>query len=399
MSFPTEWHGERWSIKSMHSKMAKTHVLSDGTGISGTVRQPVQRIRLIDIAEVAGVSRTVAGRVLNGGDGNSRVGEDTAKRILEVAEKMQYKPNPAARQLRGKRTQTYGVLVASAGDPLRSFLVQQLDIEAFHVGCHTIIGNTIGRDEPNHFGYYVDELSRRGVDGMFCAVHEWFAGDRQNLVDQHPNSIFYENPGIPDACYVEVDRYGASRMAVEHLVKSGRRRIGLALTNLSKPTCQSRRQGYLDELSAHGLSVQGELSADQSFIFNGESLGAIHAEYNEVNQTWNYPVEAIDRVVDVLVRDGGVDAIVAHDDFLAATLIKRLRSRGISVPHDVAIVGYLNHYLADWTDPALTTIDLQHGQAAKLMIRMMERLINDESIPKEDRVVTIKPRLIVREST
>jgi len=305
---------------------------------------------------------------------------------------MQYKPNLAARQLRGKRTQTYGVLVASAGDPLRSFLVQHLDIEAFNVGCHTIIGSTIGREEPNHFGYYVDELSRRAVDGMFCAVHEWFAGDRQNLVDRHPNTIFYENPGIPGACYVEVDRYSAARLAVEHLVKSGRRRIGLALASLAKPTCQSRKQDYLDELSSHGLP------ADQSLIFSGESFEAIHAEYNEENQTWNYPKEAVDRYIDVLVRDGGVDAIVAHDDFLAATLIKRLRSRGISVPHDIAIIGYLNHYLADWTDPALTTIDLQHGQAAKEMIRMMERLIKEGSIPKEDRVVTIKPRLIVRES-
>ena len=376
----------------MASSLKQTKNCSLKGGENGAVQQPARRIRLIDIAEVAGVSRTVAGRVLNGGDGNTRVGEKTAKRILEVAKKMQYKPNPAARQLRGKRTQTYGVLVASAGDPLRSFLVQQLEIEAFSVGCHTMIGNTIGREEPNHFGYYTDELSRRGVDGMFCAVHEWFAGDRQNLLDRHPNTIFYENPGISGTCYVEVDRAAAARLAVEYLAKKGRRRIGLALSSLAKPTCAARKAGYEAELLSQGLP------ADPALVFDGESFGSIYAEHNETKQIWEYPVGAVDRCIDVLVRDGGADAIVVHDDFMAAMLIKRLRSRGISVPHDIAIVGYLNHYLADWTDPALTTIDLQHGQSAKAMVRMMERLINEGSIPAAERVVSIKPKLVIRES-
>jgi DNA-binding LacI/PurR family transcriptional regulator len=68
------------------------------------------------------------------------------------------------------------------------------------------------------------------------------------------------------------------------------------------------------------------------------------------------------------------------------------------VPADVAVVGYLNHYLADWTDPPLTTIDLSHAEAARQMIKMMERMIADGSLPSEERGVKIRPRLIVRES-
>ena len=79
--------------------------------------------------------------------------------------------------------------------------------------------------------------------------------------------------------------------------------------------------------------------------------------------------------------------------------MKRMQARGVQLPRQVAVVGYQNHYLADWTDPALTTIDLQHEVAARQMVQMLERIINDGPLPKEQSVVTIEPpKLIVRES-
>lgn len=363
------------------------------------VRKPRIRVRLADVAKMAKVSRTVVGQVLNGGAGNSRVGEETAKRIKQIAQQMEYRPNPASLQLLGKRSHTYGVLVASAGDPLRSFLVQYLDTEAVKVGCHTIIGNTMGRNEPSQFSYYIDEFAHRGVDGVFCTVHDWLEGDRKALVEQHPNTVFYNDPGIEGACYVEVDRKEAVRLAVRHLVERGRKRIGIALTNLSKPTSRARMQGYEEELPAHNLAL------DEALVFNAakydpaNSADPIHPEHNAEKLLWEYPSGVVDQSIDDLVRDARADAIIAHDDFWAATLLKRLRSRGISVPRDVAVVGYLNHYLTDWTDPPLTTIDLLHESAAKQMISMMERQISEGSLSDNQRVVTIQPRLIVREST
>lgn len=359
---------------------------------SETVVTPSKQVRLIDIAKAAGVSRTVAGRVINGGNGNSRVGEETARRIRKIAKQMQYRPNPAARQLRGKRTQTFGVLVASAGDPLRSFLVQHLDMEAAKIGCHTIIGNTIGWEGPNHFGYYVEEFARRGVDGVLCAVHNWHVGDRAALLESHPNTIFYEDPGIEGAQYVEVDRSAAASLAVKHLAERGCQRIGLALAGLTKNASLSRKQGYVEELARQGLSF------DKSLIFNSEPFGSLHAVHNEKTLTWEYPMRIVDRSIDALIDGAKADAIITHDDFWAAALIKRLRTRGLSVPKDVAVIGYLNHYLADWTDPPLTTIDLQNEIAAKKMIEAVERLVQGELSPEEGLKSMITPRLIVRES-
>ncbi len=109
-------------------------------------------------------------------------------------------------------------------------------------------------------------------------------------------------------------------------------------------------------------------------------------------------METIDAAIDRLVDDGKADAIVAHDDFWAAALMKRLRARGIRVPADVAVIGYLNHYVADWTDPALTTLDLQHALAARQMVEMMAKMITCGALPEDERVAKILPKLIVRES-
>ncbi len=351
--------------------------------------------RLVDVAAVAGVSRWAAGHVLNGGKGNSRVSDETAKRIHQAAKILNYHPNHAASTLRGKRSRTLGLLVASAGDPLRSFLVQYLDVAAVENGCRSLICNTIGNPAvgPDQFQASIEELSRRQVDGVLCAVHPWWRGDRAELIHTHPNTVFYEDQGIPLAHTVLVDREYAIRQAVEHLAERGRQRIGLALAGTTKPTQKARIAGWRGAIAEHGLAV------DDRLLFDGQPCGPAYAVCSETEHRWQFPAELMDRVIESLVDQAGADAIVAHDDFWAAALIKRMRARGIVVPRDVAVVGYLNHYLADWIDPALTTIDLNHTQAARVMVEMLERIITHGPLPTSERVVKVKPKLIVREST
>ncbi len=381
--------------------MATRIAKSSQPAVGAAVELPTQRgvaldkpATLTDVARAAGVSRWVAGRVLNGGRGNSRVGTATAQRIREAAKTLNYYPNHAALLLRGRRSHTFGLLVASAGDPLRSFLVQYLDAEAVNLGCSVLIGNTFGNPAlgPDQFDRYVEEFARRGVDGVFCAVHHWFQGERHLLMARHPNTIFYEDPGVPGAVYVTVDREEAARLAVRRLLERGRQRIGLAVMTLARRPHLARLHGYQRELQAHGLAI------DERLIFNGANVRLTFAKYNEAEGRWEFPFETIDAAIDRLVGDGNADAIVAHDDFWAAALIKRLRARGLRVPDDVAVIGYLNHYVADWTDPALTTLDLQHALTARQMVGMMARMITCGPLPEDERVVKILPKLIVRES-
>ena len=133
-----------------------------------SINKPERRkpARLIDVAEMTGVSVGVVGGILNGGEGNSRASAQTIAKVRKIAKDVGYIPPAGARHMRGKRTFTYGILVASAGDPLRSFLVQDLDLEAVRCGCHTVICNTVGNPQmgSDRFSDAVYSLTQRGCD-------------------------------------------------------------------------------------------------------------------------------------------------------------------------------------------------------------------------------------------
>ena len=350
---------------------------------------------LADVASLAGISRRVAGHVLNSGEGNTRVSKETCNRVQEAAKTISYYPNHAARVLRGKRSHVVGVLVASAGDPLRSFLVQYLDAEADLIGCNTVIANTWSFSQfgQKEFGRRVEEFERRGTDGVLCAVHHWFGGDRVDLLRRIPNTVFYEDPGIPGAAHVAVDRYEAMRLAVRHLFERGRRRIGLAVMSRTRATHIDRCRGHEAELRRNGLPFTDDL------VFDASKYGTVATTVDEETGLWSFPEHVIDDLIDSLVGGAHADAIVVHDDFWAAILLKKLRARGIRVPDDIAVVGYLNHYLCDWTDPSLTTFDLRHREAARQMMLLLERMIGGKQLSEEERTVNLQPQLVVREST
>ncbi|MFI4875204.1 MAG: LacI family DNA-binding transcriptional regulator [Blastopirellula sp. JB062] len=355
--------------------------------------QRPKRVRLVDIAEKAGVSRRAVSAVLLGTGGDRvSVGEDKAVKIRELAKSMGYRPNNAARQLVGKRSNTYGLLVASAGDPLRSFLIQHLDAEAVKLGNRTLIANTVVA--PDRFEKSYEEFSNSGVDGVLCAVHAWLPGDREKLLQMHPTTVFYENPGIANAAYATVDREAAIYQATTHLIERGRQRIGLALMKKDRPQQKARIRGYKRALADHGRKYSAQL-----FYSPPAKQPLAIATHQQDLFTWHFPEQVIDEMIEALVIRGSADAIIAFDDYWAAVLIKLLRRRGVRVPDDVAVIGYLNHYLADFLDPPLTTIDLSHQVAAREMVQMLEKMITTGELPAEERIATIEPRLIVREST
>lgn len=347
--------------------------------------------RLIDVANLAGVSRRAVSSVLLGTGGDRvRVGADAAERIRAIAAELGYLPNQAARRLGGKRSHTYGLLVASAGDPLRSFLVQYLDAEAVARGNSTLIGNTVVG--PGQFEACSERFVSHGVDGILCAVHHWLPGDRAALLSRHPRTVFYEDPGVPRAVFVAVDRAEAVRQAVHHLADRGRKRIGLAIMERTRPVNRSRLQGYAAGLAACGLPRR------EALTYSAERHGLVCPTHDVATRTWHFNDEVMQEVIDRLVRDQRADAIIAHDDYWAASLLKLLRRRGIRVPADVAVIGYLNHYLADFTDPPLTTFDLSHTEAAARMVALLEQMIHGTGPEEGERRNTVAPRLIVRES-
>ncbi|MCU0782258.1 MAG: LacI family transcriptional regulator [Akkermansiaceae bacterium] len=361
-------------------------------------QKPLRRkcfARLTDVASLAGVSPSVAGMVINGsGKGNSRASDATRERVLAAARQLGYKPLQAARQLRGALTGTYGVLVVSAGDPLRSFLIQYLDTQVAALGQHIIICNTVDDHDPGgRFLAEVESLEHRRVDGVFCAVHHWWPGDRAALLQLHPNTVFFEDPGIPGAAVVAPDRAAAVRLALRHLAGRGRRACGLLVQNATSTTGRARVQAFQDECQALGLPFRPE------WIFDARQQAADCGRHDPATRTWAFPVEVAEAAVEHLVGRQRVDAIVAHNDLWASVCLRSLRARGVRVPEQVAVIGYLNHYAADWTDPPLTSLDPCYEAAAQAMIEAMRRMVAGRPAAEQPQPVLVAPRLVQRCST
>ncbi len=354
---------------------------------------PFKRTSMSDIARVAGVSVGVVSAVLSQGRSHSRASKQLAEKIRELAKEMHYVPSASARHLLGARTYTYGVLVASAGDPLTSFLVQYLDLVCAERQRSVIITNTVGNplEGNNRFDSEVENLARRGVDGVFCLVHRWWQGNRNYLLSTHPNTVFYPDPGIEGAVFVEPDYAEMARILVMRALERGRRRVGVFLENAATPQARFFYDAFCREAAAAGIACGGDL------VFDAGQEVVNCGRYDPVREQWSLPEGITGRAVDVLVGRGKADALFMQSDFWGADVLRVLRGRGLSVPGDISVMGAQNHHLADWVDPPLTSFSYEPLQAASMLVDLLEKKV-EGALGDGERHRRVEPRLIVRES-
>lgn len=350
-----------------------------------------QRVTAADIARRLGLSQTTVSFVLAGQAVRHRISRVTVQRVLEAAREMNYRPNPVARQLAGKRSNVVGVLISTeaVADPR---LLQLMEILAAERGIRFIVGHAVGT--PDQVMAYLDDFRDRGVDAVISIFHNHpdYSEAVLSELAQFENVICFERPAdsrgliLPHACYVQPDYYEVGRLGVQHLLDRGRRRIGLVLNNLVFPYAVQRRRAYDDTLIAAGRV------ADEASVWVMDRQPSV---------AWTDPFtpELALRAVDELVVARKLDGIVAVNDFYAARLVQALRKRGLRVPDDVALVGCDNLEIGTLIDPTLTTIDLRVADLARTMMSFVFTLFSDGLPPEDQRSRVLAPKLIVREST
>ena len=346
------------------------------------VKKGIKAVRLCDIAKEAGVSRVTVSQVLHGsGGGTVRVGEKTRERVLKIAKKLKYKPNRLAQQLRGVNTRLIGVVVDTWNMPMMSARLSALEREATKRDYRLMIGQS--RHNFARIQEYLDDFEGRRVEGIVCLC-DFLKQDEEeirSLVDVRSDVVFHGKQLVEKIGSVRVDTADGIRQVVDHLVERGRRRMALMLWNPTDEKSERRRAAYLEALESHGLPADDELiwfgSGDDDFISQA----------------------SLDKAIDLQVARHKSDALIADDDMWAVRLIQRLKSRAFRVPEDVAVVGYDNLDVATVIEPPLTTVDQNHEEYAKAVLDLLLADKHIADMPPEDRVVTIRPRLVVREST
>jgi LacI family transcriptional regulator len=289
------------------------------------------RVTLVDVARLAKVDRSVVSRVLSG-DPRLNVRDETRERVLAAVARLDYRPNAIARSLRTRRAETFGLLIPNWTNPVYGSIIRGAEAAAAARDLVLLTGSLDGTaHDPDR---YIKTLSRGRVDGLLLSGSEAGA-DLVRWLGERRIPWLLVNRRIPGARrWVAIDDQRAAKVAVDHLVELGHRRIGHIAGPRGSDTALRRLSGYRSALRAAGLEPREELIVASDYSSRG-GAAAVRAL-----------MAVTPRPTAVLAGNfaGGMGALAAlHED-------------GIDVPGEVSIVAVHDLDLAAYLHPALTTV-------------------------------------------
>jgi DNA-binding LacI/PurR family transcriptional regulator len=336
-----------------------------------TDRQSPATIR--DVAERAGVSTATVSRVL-AGIGHPRA--DTVAAVMAAVEELGYRPSIVARSLRMRRTRSLGLIVTDIQNAFFPDLVQGADQEARARGYSILLGSA-AYDERRAV-HYLDLMVDRRVDGILVASSQ-VSDTSGGWLATAPVPVVVANaePGTLPVTVITSDNRNGARIAVEHLLALGHRRIAYVRGAETFTADRPRLEGFREAVRRAGLAASDTPELDGDGRFEGG-----------------------ERAVRTLFNDHApVTAIACYNDITAIGALRALRNIGVRVPEDVSVIGTDDIAAASWVVPALTTVAQQRGEMGRLATERLINMIEGTEDPAAARTVRLPMTLTVREST
>ncbi len=328
------------------------------------------RARLADVATRAGVSVGTASKALSG---SGRMRPETRTRVLQAADALGFSPNRHAQNLQAGRSWTVGLMTTDGIGRFSTPVLLGAE-DALGAGkISVLLCDT--RGDAIREQHHLSTLIERRVDGIIVTGRRTDARPPLSGVGSIPIVYAFSPSTDPRDASVVSDDAGGAGLAVEHLLGLGRVRIAHVTGPAHHAAAQDRAQRTLDLLADAGLAP---------------ATGRAH--FGDWSEAWGR------RATDAVLRAApDVDAFFCGNDQIARGVADALRERGISVPDDVAIVGYDNwDAMALAARPPLTTVDMDLGEIGRIAaLRLLAAIDAGEPRPG---VETVPSRLIVRES-
>ncbi|MFC4243265.1 LacI family DNA-binding transcriptional regulator [Gryllotalpicola reticulitermitis] len=317
---------------------------------------------MADVAEVANVSSQTVWRVINGSGAVSQVTRD---RVLAAIEVTGYRLNLAARRLSTRKSSAIGILAASTADygPTRSlFAVEQAVREA---GYFPLVTSA----QPGRVRESLDFLLSQAIEALaVIAPYRRTLQEVAAVGATIPITVLQAGIG-GNVSSVAVDQRAGTRLAVEHLVELGHRRI----QHLAGPPdfidSGLRHAAFATEIDRAGLVLGGEIHGDWSADSGHAAAGAV---------------------------DRGTTAVFCGNDQMAIGLIHGFADRGLRVPDDISVLGFDDIPEARHSLPPLTTVNQDFAAVGR---RAAHALIESLALGQQPGTIAVPPRLIVRAST
>lgn len=325
-----------------------------------------------DVAKRARVSIATVSAVINE---SAYVTPELKQRVLDAIEELNYKPNVLAKFLRFHKTSTIGVIIRDVQNPFYPAVIKGIEDTAWSLDHIVCLCNSEGHSERELS--FLKSLLQRKVDGVLLATASLNDNPAIEVLEQEniPYVIINRHPGTTaNNNYVGIDNKQAARLATEHLVALGRKKIAVIRGPEDYSTSQERTAGYVEVMRKHDYPIP------PGFMPRGDY--GVDGGYQAVTGLLKLP----DRP----------DAIFCANDLMAFGVTEKLFEEGIRVPQDISIVGCDNIYFSKYLRTPLTTVDYPKYEMGRIAVEMLLDVIEEKV--REKRQVILSPQLIIRDS-
>lgn len=331
-----------------------------------------------DIARELNVSSSTVSRALKDYPG---ISNETKRKVKEVAEKLNYRPNAIALSLRKSRSFTIGVIIPEVVHFFFSTVISGIEEVASSRGYNVILSQTnesFAREKSS-----IDTMLSNQIDGFLVSFSKGTTDFDHftKLLDYGYPIVFFDRvPDIPNAISVMVDDYRGAYSATSHLISQGYTKIAHLAGPSNLSISKERERGYRDALTNHGLEVYPELIIECAYGTNDEGF----------------------KVTEELIKNGKIkpDALFANNDMAAVGAMLAFKTMGYKIPEEVGIVGFSNWQFCSIIEPSLTSVSqpgFKMGETAtQMLLDMIEKKLDPDSITGP---IVLETELLVRKSS
>ncbi len=329
-------------------------------------------VRIAEVAKLAKVSTATVSHVIN----KTRfVSEETKQRVFAAIENIGYTPNVHARNLAAGSSQMLGLIISDITNPFFPDLVKSIQETALSAGYEVIVFNT--NYDSTRYAQYVQRFLELRVRGVLIMTTEMDPSLVDRLSSRKIPVAFLDiGKAGPVISNIRVNYEKGIHQAVEHLFGLGHRQIAFISGSNQFKSAQIRRKAFLSAMEKHQPSLHTE-----PVIYEGD-----------------FKFESGERAVrELLASEHRPTAIVASNDLMALGAMRELTRAGLQIPRDISIIGCDDVWIAQLSDPELTTISIPRSKIGQEAVHAV--LQTDPSKGKRGREIKVATELIIRSST
>ncbi|WP_226913085.1 LacI family DNA-binding transcriptional regulator [Flavicella marina] len=333
------------------------------------------KITIHDISKALNIDSSTVSRALNN---SPRVSLKTREKIQKKATELGYQRNSLASNLRTNRTNTIGVIIPRISRHFFATVIAGIEETAYEEGYNVVICQSLeslDREEK-----IMNSLASNRVDGILISTSMETSKFEhiKSYMDNNNPVVFIDRPSdaFPNCSSISIDNFKASYDATKLLIEKGRKNIAHFSGPQNIGLYKTRKEGYIKALQEHNIPVI------ERYIFES-----------------NLSEEDGIACAKKLLNHPDIDAIYSANDTAAISAIQYLKSQGVDIPNNIAVIGFNNDPISEVIEPSLTTINQPGFEMGKLSTEILIQQIRNKSENTKNESKVLVPELIIRKSS